>query len=237
MSTAFHHMKFKEELAKKLIRQLYGEDALAELEAFRQMKERRIQQKTLAAVAREMKIQELKEKMDQEALPEAAKLDPELETFLSKFGEKFDAYQEQIKSLQLQLVRSYLATEYLQKALGQLEDVEKKIRDMQRLKTVQDLEEKISALAQRQRELVRQIREKIAVLREELEKVNPQLFSRKPIESLQAKADLEALSLLLEAELGQTKDQVERTFHHPLPAEPASEEQEVEEVKTQGKSR
>jgi len=237
MSTAFHHLRFKEELAKKLIRQLYGEDALAELEAFRQMKERRVQQKTLAAITREMKLAELKESMEAEALQESARLVEDLENFLAEFGNKFDSYQEKVRSLQLQLVRTFLANRYLEEAVKQLDQVKEKIRDMQSLGTVQELEEKIKTLASRQKELVSQIRKKIEELKEELEKVNPQLFSRRPIESLQAKADLEALELLLEAELGLKEGVTERTFHQPLPASPAQEEQELEEEIQKGRRR
>jgi len=232
MSTAYHHLRFKEELAKRLIRQMYGEEALAELEALKQMKERRVQQKTLAAITREMKVQELKERMEAEALQESARLVEDLENFLAEFGNKFDAYQEKVRSLQLQLVRSYLATQYLEKAVSQLDEVKQRILDMQSLKTVQELERKIETLVSRQRELVRQIREKIGELKEELQKVNASLFSRKPIESLQAKADLEALSLLLEAELGLKEGVTERTFHQPLPQGPAQEQElEGEEAK------
>lgn len=229
-ANAYYRLKFKEELGKMIVRELYGEDALAELEARKELKGKQMQRKAMAALVREMKLAEVREKMKKDALPEAARLVEDLENFLAEFGNKFDSYQEQVKRLQLQLVRTFLATQYLEKALSQLDDVQEKIRDMQSLGTVQELEEKIETLARRQRELVQQIREKVQSLQEELSRVTPELFSRKRIRTLEAKADLEALELLLEAELGQTKDQVERTFHHPLPAEPTTEEREVEEI-------
>ena len=234
MSTAFHHLKFKQELAKQLIREMYGPEALAELEAQKELKQRKLKKQSLAILVREMKVQELKERMEAEALPEAARLVEDLEDFLTSFGEKFDSYQETVRNLQLQLVRTWLATQYLEKALSQLDNVKKKIRDMQSVFTIQVLEEKISALASRQRKLTHQIREKIHELKEELSRVDTSRFNRKPISTLQAKTDLESLSLLLEAELGVKEDTVEKNFHQPLPAEPTPEEREVEEeeVKT-----
>ncbi len=106
---------------------------------------------------------------------------------------------------------------------------------MQNFASVEHWEEVVRTFREEQFKLLERLKAKLPALEEELKKVNLEPLKNRPlIKTLQAKANPEEDIILLEAELGYQESSVEKTFHHPLPAEPTPEEREgeEEEVKT-----
>ncbi len=108
------------------VKEWFGVEEYARRKTKEKLKEAEASSAVQEQLAREQTVLAVKEKIKNEALPEAARLEKSLDDFLGKFGQLFDEYQERVRNLQLQAVRTFKANLYLKHAIAQLDELERK---------------------------------------------------------------------------------------------------------------